>query len=609
MLTRVEFHASETLQSFLSRTAAVNGAGDMRSLLKHLGTNWSQISSDTRFDGRNLAADLGISAARLDHAKFRRIGRTRVSVNGHEFKAGSFRSGPHRYCPLCLVHDMTVNTGSDLERPFARLPWALANIDACAVHGVRLAVTEDFGRASNDFVRCVSSRWAVVDYHASRCEAVELKASDLYFSDRLGGGSIRVPLLDELTFQAALDLCEHVGCHLEHGCEILSVSQQAPETRARLRQDGFHLIAQGEEALRNHLSDSAKRYWATAAWHPRSSLFGNLYQLLDRNVDAYPKLTGLLRGIAQEHLPLGPEDIFLGAPCERRIHTISTISRHYKIPRPTVRAMLSRADLLDTSHRFKGDADIAFGKDVLRDEFEHEAHLIGHVALVRRMGLSDFTDTCIFDPSCDFALRTRSTVDRGELYSVGDAEQLFDRLTKSVAAGGDDFVTIRDAARLALTSPNEVIQLLAGGALKSVAGFGRHFFGIKVSYLEVRGKTQARYDATVLHYEEVAHELIISVALANTLMRERKLPVSIVDLPGFSKTYPVISRAALEVFRGEYISLNECAAEKGLQRGTLIKCLEDATVCPSIATDGGVPVFYRKQDIERALAGQAQVSS
>lgn len=600
MLKHVEFHTAETLKSFLSRTAAVNGAGDMRALLKHLGTSWGKVSGEMRLDESHLSTELGISVERLYLAKFQRISRTRVSVNGHEFRAGSFRPGPYHYCPLCLVDDMSVHTGSNIERPFARLSWAMTIIDVCTVHGVRLAVAEDFGRASDDFVRCVSSRWAKVEHQASRCEATELSPSVRYFSDRLGVGSIRVPLLDELTFQAAVDVCEHLGCQLGHGSEI-NLSQQPPEMRARFQSDGFRLIAQGEEALRAHLTDAAKRYWSTAAWHPLSSLFGNLHLVLSRHVEAYPRLTRLLREIVQKNLPVGPEDTFLGAPCERRIHTVSTIARQHEIPKSTVRAILGRAALLDSSDRFKGDAEITFGNDVLRDEFEREAHLVSYDNLIRRMGLFELADTCVFDPSWEFALRRRPTFDRGELYSVADAEALFDRMTRSASGGANGLVSIRDAARLSLSSPTEVVQLLASGALKRVGRFGRRFAGIKVSYTEVRDKLAETYDSNVLHYEDVAGELAISVPLANALMREQRLPVSIIDLPGYSKTYPVMSRAALDRFRGEHISVSDCATERGLPRDTVIACLEHANVLPSIITDRGLPVFFKREDVERGL--------
>ena len=601
MLKQIEFHTSETLRSFLSRTAAANGAGDMRALLKHLGTTYGKIVSCSRPADKSISAELRISAERLQRAKAVKADGSRVSVNGHVLDIKAFWRGRYRYCPMCLMNDMTAEAGNALVRPFERMSWSVARVTACHVHCVGLVTSEDFGRASDDFVRCVSSRWAVVERNAARCEAVEMNASDRYFAARLDEASAEVVFLDEVPYQAAVEICANLGCLMVLGPKTVVMADQPYAAIKRFQHAGFDFLSQGEEALRSHLTELARRYWDTAAWHPVASLFGNLYEVLNRHQEDYPSVVKIIREVVQENLPVGPEDLFLGASFERRVHTIATVARQYAIPSRTVRNMLSDAGLIDDKVRFESDGKISLGSDVLREEFEHEAHLVGFAQLVRILGLQDFADSCILIGDWEHALRPRRTRDRGDRYSMPEARRLLDRL--AARAGdfrGHDMVNISDAARLALTSNDEVIQLLESGALYRVASVGNRFSGISVSYLEVRERLALPY-CGALHFEDVAVALDMPVALARTLMREASLPVSTIDLRERSKAYPVIWPAALDEFQRQHVSADELAMNAEMKFEVLVASLELKGVRPSVETKSGRPVFFRRSQVARKI--------
>ncbi|MDM9627855.1 TniQ family protein [Rhizobium sp. S152] len=596
MLNRVEFHSSETLKSFLSRSAAANGAGDMRSLLKHLGTTYAKFSSEIRPSDEYVSAELGISAERLARARRSKAGSSaRFKLNGHLLDRRSLWLGPLRYCALCLMDDMTTRTDRPVVRPFGRMSWTVESVSACPVHSIKLSIADNLGREPDDFARDVSSRWAVVEYQASRCERVELHACDHYFADRLDAREVAVPLVDEIPFYPAMQICENLGALVDRGPTALGMAKLPADELARLRHVGFDLLARGEGALRSFLTGAARRYWDTAAWHPMTSLFGNFYQVVSRNQNDYPTAVKILRDVVQNNLPVGPDDVFLGAPFERRLHTVATIVRQHAISYRAVRGILCDAGIIDESVRFTGDANIRIEGDVLRDTFEREANLVSQSSLIRITGMSDLFETCVFDPGWEYSLQPQTTYNRGKLYRISDAFDLLARLSANAGDhSGSDMVTVSEAARLAMTSKDEVIQLLAKGALQRVSTTGKRFSGITVSYLEVRENLAKPY-CGALHYEDVSIVLNLPLNLVKSLMQDGALPVSLVELPGWIKTYPVIWPAALDVFTDLNVSVAELAARDKSTPEAVVAKLEDGGIFPSVKTRGGLPVFYSRE--------------
>jgi len=599
MLKRVEFHASETTRSFLSRTAAVNGASDMRSMVKHLGGNLKAVLAGSRPACEKLSAELHVPADRLVFG-CKVITKGRLStINEHVLEGSSFHSGALRFCPHCVADDLLKRQGDVLGRSFERLSWMVSDIGICSIHELALASSpENAGTINHDFVRCVSSRLKVVEAAIENAERATVSPAERYFAERLDQAPAGTSYLDKFPYFGARNLSLYVGSLKTFGASA-SVRFLDKHAARETLETGFEILAGGEPNFHAFVTDVAKHYWKTAAWHPAATIFGNLYHYLQGRAKHgdHQEVIALLRDVVVDVLPLGPEDNFFGPLEHRRLHTVATAARQYGIPRTEVRALLTQEGVIDQSHRFKSDAEIVFKADVMGRRFQDRGDLVTMRRLIESTRAGDFKYECFFDQNWRYALHPKENVPgRLPRYSIAEASDLLARMTsRAENFSGPDMVSLRDAARLATCSFTRLCTMLVEGQLSRVFYDERQrFAGIKVSYKELREAIHGQYRGD-FHIEDAAELFEISVPSARALMLDGTLPAEVIAGLGYNAPRLVMSREVAMSLAKANVAVEKLAADAGVRPSRVIDDQLRSGRLPSIVSRSGMAVFFPRR--------------
>jgi hypothetical protein len=597
MLKPVSVDRAETIYSVISRLAAINGSGNARALVRHLGI--SRMGFDRSEEAfKTLSTHSGIPMETFLKASYRPHSKHHLNIGGSIVAKTVISRVAPRFCSLCVVEDVNTRSGRPVVRPFQRFSWTIDDIAACHKHGVALDRASGPDQLRHEFVVGVSERMSMVEARAVRAERVEISRSDLYFAARLDGDASPVPDLDALPYHVSKSLCERLGVLDAHGPEA-HVPKSSDEL-AVVRERGFNLIRISVGGLRDCLAELTKGYWKSRRAHGFQHVFGNLYRhLANHNDEDHKGLIELVKGVAVENLPLGPPDNFLGMLKGRRWHSVISFSREYRLTPHQAAAMLTREGFIPVQSGFECDSfsKIIFDAELTSPSFpRHE--LMNRLSLTRRMKLDRYRDTAIFGKEGTIALRPHPD-DAGiyRLYSIVEAERLLARMTsKAGNATASDLCRPRDAARRSMCSIDEVLQLLADGELQQVDYQPNYLFeGIYVSPSEVRTKTKLPYQGWV-HPYELAARFDISQDEAAGLLRRKIIYSDFVNY-GFG-TALVTTQEAVAEFDRRYISLATIAKRKGKRPAEIARKFENSGILPGVDSLGGRPLFYLRHELD-----------
>lgn len=125
--------------------------------------------------------------------------------------------------------------------------------------------------------------------------------------------------------------------------------------------DGFNRIAAGEDMFRNELRSVIARNYPKRTFNAFTVFADLTYEFID---DLYKpefsKAASIMREVASEMLPLGPEDDLFGPVSERQFHTAKTAAREYEIP---VSLLKSASRTEDTNQTLPTLYDKSFFED------------------------------------------------------------------------------------------------------------------------------------------------------------------------------------------------------------------------------------------------------
>ncbi|MGO7272317.1 TniQ family protein [Rhizobium ruizarguesonis] len=595
-LKPVSVDGSETIYSAIARLAAINGSGNARALVRHLGI------PRMGFDGsaeafEKLSLYSGMTVETFARASYRRHSNRHVNMGGSLVARKSLSSQTPRFCALCVMEDVDVRHGRSVVRPFERFSWTVTDVVICHKHDVGLDRATGPSSLCHEFVLAVSERLSMVEAKAARAEPLEISPCERYFAARLDGLAQPVPDLDVHPYYVSKALCERLGVLDARGPDANVPTADSELAAARER--GFNLIANTAGGLREHLSELTKGFWKPRRSQGFQYVFGNLYRYVARHMDEdHRGLINLLKNVAIENLPVGPSDSFLGTVTTRRWHSVVSFSREHGIsPRRAV-GILAREGFIRPESGFDQEpySSIVFDAEMAAPLFPR-LELMDRFTLTRRMKLDRFRNTAIFAKEGPLALRRHSD-EAGvfRLYSISEAEDLLARMTRSAGeATSSDFCRPHEAAHRALCSIDEVLELLANGELEQVTYQAEYLFeGIMVSTGELRAKTKVPYPGWV-HPNEVAERLCIGYDEAAWLMRKETLKSEWVNYR--FGTAIVTTNEAVDEFDKRYVSVSAAAKVAGKLPASLVRKLGKSGVPPAINNQGGRPLFYHRYDL------------
>jgi len=315
----------ETLPSFLSRFAAINGVGaadfalDMGFSLKRVvGLEDKAIS--------RLSTIGGLSPKQLEELiswTGRSAGDVTKAFRGEVFGSRALWNPIFRGCPVCLREDAEAAPDRPLTRMTMRGDWQLRDVGICVRHNHPMIPLWKHARPTERYD--ISSRLTEIlpDILDGTLELPRVKPSayDLWLDDRLVSGQDDTWLADQSLY-AATTFCKLLGT------ELLRLKQHSDnnedERQCSAHALGFHVASSGPATIKSAFDDLA--FLATGHGDEPKKAFGEIFVKLSRDyihLEAFTPFRALLRECIVGVWPVAAGQVLLGVAQDRReLHSI-----------------------------------------------------------------------------------------------------------------------------------------------------------------------------------------------------------------------------------------------------------------------------------------------
>lgn len=363
----VDHMPGETATSLVSRLAARNGIPMAEGFCQDHRLRLQRVADGEPATIHKLAEMAGVDPNRLFASTFRKS-ETGTFRLGNEILMPNWMSRRAvRVCPTCLLEDAAASSLRPDVAMYGRAWWQVAFVRTCHVHGRSLAVLRTAqGVVIHDFAAWV--RRYASDMVRLAAEAEPRQATDLegYLVRRLSGQVGGVPLLDGLQVGLAARFCEVLGAVRLNG--RARRSGRIDGERLRIAgHAGFALAAAGEEGVRSFVAEMLDPgSEGRRANGGVQSALGPLHDWLadNRRSAGQDGLRDLVREVAAANMPLGAENVCLGAPVgPRRLHSIRSASLETRVHPKRLRKVLHEAGIIGDDHVGRPDNLVTFPVD------------------------------------------------------------------------------------------------------------------------------------------------------------------------------------------------------------------------------------------------------
>ncbi|MBI1691038.1 TniQ family protein [Methylorubrum rhodesianum] len=607
LVLTLALQAGESVASFLSRLSRHNGLLYLRHFCMDTGINFQGAVDGQEKEVRRLADMAGVAGSELQSWAFQRQGEGAYSLRGHLFSDRNLRRNQFYVCPACLREDVD---GSDLDPELAaygRSIWQVGFIRTCARHGSALVcVGQGRHPSQHDFT-------AMVTPHLDRLDALEAGASarpfspcEAYLVARIVGGSQGdVPFLDSLDLQAAAKFCDVLGVVATHGPDRLLRGLNDSDLY-RAAAAGFAIAAGGQERVREFWSDLQGSYPYNASPNegPGRPL-GVLYKWLSGVVGqpAYAPLIELARRHLLETTPVGPGDMLLGAPVDRRVlHSIRTASLETGAHPKRLRRILARAGMLVPEHASLKDDRALFAADAAVRLLADVSEGMSLKDLEAYMNCGRAQAQVLLENGLIKPVVHADDSKGWHLFAKADIDEFLARLTAGaelVEMPTGDMANIPSAAKRSSCSAAEVVRLILDGRLPWVGRCARTrgYLSVLVDPRAVRPlvRGEALGDPRL---REVMAALKTSDTAVAGLIKIGALTSSAVTNPLNRCPVRVVDRRSLDQFRERYISSTDLSRSLALSALRVNEVLSNLGVQAALPKDQVKATFYTVADIE-----------
>lgn len=603
----------ETLPSFLSRFAAINGVGaadfalDMGFSLKRVvGLEDKAIS--------RLSAIGGLSPKQLEELiswTGRSAGDVTKAFRGEVFGSRALWNPIFRGCPVCLREDAEAAPDRPLTRMTMRGDWQLRDVGICVRHNHPMIPLWKHARPTERYD--ISSRLTEIlpDILDGTLELPRVKPSayDLWLDDRLVSGQDATWLADQSLY-AATTFCKLLGT------ELLRLKQHSDnnedERQCSAHALGFHVASSGPATIKSAFDDLA--FLATGHGDEPKKAFGEIFVKLSRDyihLEAFTPFRALLRECIVGVWPVAAGQVLLGVAQDRReLHSIYSAADETGISAFLLEQLLINAGAI-ASHdnrpisRKTFDAEIY--AELLADLAAEIPTLVGPIELRTAMGATRQQLTSL---AKDGVLIPRIDIPTFKFpWRMKDGLALVNELNaQAVPAEASDqrWEAIQQAKKRSGISIGSIIAEIRNGGLKigrftDIPGYA----GFCVLKVEIDRKRQSKKD-TVERDLMTAATFGRKVGIRNSgwfeaLAVAGHTPATRQPHPKWSGERTYVSETDAAAFHARFLTTATMMTEFGGNRQTLLMRLRASEVMPFKPNGEDHGALYLRKEVEAVL--------
>ncbi|EJC80818.1 hypothetical protein Rleg4DRAFT_2482 [Rhizobium leguminosarum bv. trifolii WSM2297] len=595
--------------SFASRLSAANGYRSLKSLLASGGTNVTDLAKG---DPEALAKLARWSGAAPDHLAELAI----VSSKDHNtwrigeavFNKDMRRGNRFRYCPTCIVDDVSHGKEHPAARPYVRAQWLTKAVVNCSQHHRPLVEVDFPNHHEHDFARYVANNLPAIEHVAKEDFEAQSISVDLYAENRIKG-IYREQYLDRFPAYVAIDLPTYLGRLLKRNDATWALVP-AELRDASLREIGFHFARQGAEVIRQLVTTFIR---AKRPDGGEKFLFGHLGRWLRSNSSKpeYAELVELFQDVAERNLPFGPGDFCFVPVRKRYLHSIKTASAQYGLVEKRVIRLLRDAGCIGDEKlhysRIHFDAEKAHGILMNAAETLTSRQVRLELAVTEEF-MADLLESGLL-PTVEARpdIRKFSRIRREDL-----TEFKRSIVAASTCSNADEGMgTIFEVSQKCGCRAHEVLAIVLKGGLSKVSAPKIDHFKIHGVVVDIdeavrlvvgnRESAFQRDHAGYVSVEDARVILRVKPLTIKYLLQHGLLSLSKISSPVSSRSKEFITLASLEAFQSEYVTLGELSTRYATHAIAVTNALEKIGVKPSPERAGAVTRFYRRVEVENVI--------
>ncbi|MEJ0052122.1 MAG: TniQ family protein [Methylovirgula sp.] len=594
----------ESPASFASRLANIHGIGSAREFCLDMGFQFQGV-----VDGAEeaLTALSELSGASLDSLRINAIRRAGgvFSIGTQRLNKASLRRERLHVCPLCLKDDIETSAVPAAFAVYGRTIWLLNHIRTCPLHHFPLVkVSENTLGRLHEFSFSIQQMWPDLEMIIPRFHERRRSELETYLLNRILGLKSRAEWLDNLEWFAAARTCEMIGVVVEFG-RTPNLNSFTDDDWHRAGITGFDIAAGGEASVWSLLSDLQTSYNYKDAHEGPQAYFGRLFQWLafGTQYPEYSPVRDLMRRHIIESSPVGPGDIILGKPVEKRvIHSVITASQESGAHPKRLRKLLVAAGIIPPgldqypSGRVLFNASSAEGfiaRAVTSLNLkEVEAHLGVGRAQAKLLYQNGFILPCV----------PEGAEGLGDLaFARDDLDAFLRQLLEGAVPFSDPqppICSIEKAVKRVNCSIAEIVQLILGKKLRWLGlDPAQHgFAALLVDVEEIKELVRGEYPGGVPIYVAL-EKLKTTERVAKLLIAGGHLITVAAISPLNRCPVRLIPNDSLEGFRDRYISLYELTLVTGYHHTKVKRLLDARGLEPALTSDRFGATFYFKSDV------------
>ncbi|KJF74653.1 TniQ family protein [Agrobacterium arsenijevicii] len=303
---RLPLQPGETLPSYCSRIAAVNGIESASEFSAHFGFRFDRLAKGWNTDMSVFAELVGKVPDRLQDGQLSQFGKT-VETYGGVFTREFIDTDRCRICAACVLND--IGPKYAFHRAYGRAEWMVRFVRICPDH--RIPLVKFVGRRENagDFAAQLRAIIAHIESHANVLQLNVAARLQDYVINRVRAGKPKGIWLDGFPLQAAAHFTELLGAVVRDGSEP-DLENYTSDDWMEVADIGFGIVEKGPRAVKTSL----RKFLAPKPIRGRvraSMFFGRLsWELLDRfDQPGYMDLAKFVEDVVCERYPKFVSDL------------------------------------------------------------------------------------------------------------------------------------------------------------------------------------------------------------------------------------------------------------------------------------------------------------
>lgn len=604
----------ETLPSFVSRMAAMNGVG-LRDFCVDMGFSIRKLINQDH-EALEIIVELAELAeeqlAELISWTGQKSGEVRMKFRDEVFVSRALRNPVIRGCPICLKEEAL----ADPERPLRALTmkgdWQLREVSVCVRHAHLLVPLWEKSIPTDRFDITARLPDFLGDLQSGNLDQpnVPPSAYDRWLDGRLEDGRDETWLADQ-TLYAATTFCRLLGIELERLANAPKLDEVASLRAAQIA--GFKVAAEGPEAIAAALDKLAAN--ATGSGDLPHKAFGAVYRELawahvnDAAFDTFKHIVWK-RIIAIWPVAAGEKTLGFTLQ-ERKLHSLATAAKEAGVGEFLLNQLLIEAGAYDSSDT-RPPARKTF------DAVEHAAllaeaqTLVGPLAMQRAMGATKKQFKSLIEDGLLVPRTKISTVKSPWRLQDGlDFVETLGRLAPTVVSDESKWEPIQQAKKRTRLSVGSIIQAIRDGRLSAARFEGlTGYRSICVLKTEI-DQLAAQCIEVQAKRSELPPDVVCSAAAfgRSVGMRENQAfqrlaqgghtpaSVKVVSENGTERFY--VTETDIEAFHQKFLTQNTMASEYAGFWRTLVEKLISRGVEPFTSDGESFGNLFLRVDVER----------